>query len=60
MQMRNVTAFLPSRIARWTWLGYCPLCGTSVLLDDEFVRVEGHAIHAECERYRRTQRRPLR
>jgi len=36
---------------RWLWLGRCPVCGTSVLLDDEFVRVRGAIRHAECDRH---------
>jgi hypothetical protein len=44
---------LNRRIVRdWLWLGRCPVCGTSVLVDDEFVRTGGSILHAECDRYR--------
>jgi hypothetical protein len=36
----------------WLWLGHCPVCGTSVLVDDEFLRIDGRVLHAECVRYR--------
>jgi hypothetical protein len=36
----------------WLWLGHCPVCGTSVLVDDEFVRIDGTVHHAECVLYR--------
>ena len=42
----------------WVRLGLCPVCGTSVLVDDEFVRDRSMVRHAECDRYLR--RRPLR
>jgi hypothetical protein len=37
----------------WFWLGRCPACGTSVLVDDDFVRVRGATLHAECYLYTR-------
>jgi hypothetical protein len=39
----------------WFWLGRCPACGTSVLVDDEFVRVRGATLHAECHLYTRAR-----
>jgi hypothetical protein len=31
------------------YVGRCPVCGTSVRADDEFVRRGGSALHAECD-----------
>jgi hypothetical protein len=36
----------------WQWLGRCPVCGTSVLVDDEFVRSKGAILHLECDLFR--------
>jgi hypothetical protein len=35
----------------WYRIGRCPVCGTSVLVDDEFERTKGRALHAECASY---------
>jgi anti-sigma regulatory factor (Ser/Thr protein kinase) len=43
-----------STVPSWLRLGRCPVCGTSVLVDDEFVRSPTQVLHAECDRYRRT------
>jgi len=40
----------------WVRIGLCPVCGTSVLVDDEFVRVRGTPRHLECVRYLRGRR----
>jgi hypothetical protein len=37
----------------WVRIGVCPVCHTSVLVDDEFVRVRGTPRHVECVRYLR-------
>lgn len=41
----------PSDRTQWEWVyvGACPVCGTSVRADDEFVRRPGAVLHAECE-----------
>lgn len=36
----------------WLWLGRCKICGTSVAVDDEFVRMPGGTVHFECFVYR--------
>lgn len=33
------------------WLGSCPVCGTSVAVDDQFVRRDARILHLECDRY---------
>jgi hypothetical protein len=40
-----------SAAAKW-WLGTCPVCGTSVLVDDQFVRHYGRPLHVECDCYK--------
>lgn len=35
----------------WLRVGVCPVCGTWVLVDDDFVRVELTPLHAECARH---------
>jgi anti-sigma regulatory factor (Ser/Thr protein kinase) len=40
----------------WVRVGLCPVCRTSVLVDDDFVRVRGEPRHSECARYVRTPR----
>ena len=35
------------------WLGTCRVCGTSVLIDDAFVRRDGLVTHTECEAHRK-------
>jgi anti-sigma regulatory factor (Ser/Thr protein kinase) len=42
----------------WVRLGLCPVCGTSVLVGDEFIRDRSMLRRVECDRYLR--RRPLR
>lgn len=59
MPLLGVMAFFPSRVAAWVWIGHCPLCRTSVLVDDEFVRVDGEVLHAECDEYRRGRGRAI-
>jgi anti-sigma regulatory factor (Ser/Thr protein kinase) len=48
------TSSAASGVPSWFRLGRCPACGTSVLVDDEFVRSRSAILHAECDRYRRT------
>jgi hypothetical protein len=45
------------RALGWLRLGRCPVCGTTVLLDDEFVRLNGSVLHTECQEHRRAQER---
>jgi hypothetical protein len=33
------------------WLGSCPACRTSVLVDDDFVRRGSRVFHRECDSY---------
>jgi anti-sigma regulatory factor (Ser/Thr protein kinase) len=44
------------RASDWLRLGRCRVCGTSVLVDDEFVRLPGSVRHSECDRYLRARR----
>jgi hypothetical protein len=38
------------------WLGQCPVCGTSVLIDDELVRRRRRVVHKECAFFRLRRR----
>jgi hypothetical protein len=38
----------------------CPVCGTSVLADDDVVHANGALLHRECDRYARSRRRARR
>jgi hypothetical protein len=49
---RNASEASASERRRAPWLGTCPVCGTSVLVDDALVRREGRVVHAECDAHR--------